>query len=138
MIPVINLSACTLSQSQLKVLGKGLSYSPTRDFNLYNTHYPESTNKKYFSTDIEDSKFLTFQDQSMICELRSLQQESSSLIDSPKKYVIPGNNQFYSIQSRPYSLDIYQDLLERELTALYQKVKNNDNLQGKAGNLTPQ
>lgn len=70
-----------------------------------------------------DTKYLSFEEQSLVCELRSLQQKSTALIDSPKKYVIPDNRYFYPLQSRPSCLDIFQELIERDLRELQKDIK---------------
>lgn len=129
-----------------------MNCSPTRTVDLYNTlldvnkfartltlkkHFlyanqDERKHKEYHATDATDTNFLSFEEQSLVCELRCLQQEIVALIDSPKKYTIPGNEYFYPLQSLPPSLDVFQELIERELTMLH----NNVNLGTKQNNLT--
>lgn len=62
---------------------------------------------------------MSFQDQTTLNTLRTLQQENTAMIEHPKMHVIPGNKALYPIHSRPASLDLFQDLVERNLTILH-------------------
>lgn len=66
---------------------------------------------------------MTFQEQSSVCVLRSLQQKTTPQVGCPKKYVLPDNANFYPIQSQLLTLDSFQDLVERDLTILHIKEK---------------
>lgn len=146
-IPVMNLSAGILSQVEIDVLSRGLNFCPTRKFNVYNTildvnRFARSlTLRKHFChMDSRGSasnhgvgvtncvpSFLGFRDQMAVCTLRSLQQESTALIDAPKNFLLPGNQGFYPFQSRPEAMDLFQDLIERDLVALHDKETRNCN-----------
>lgn len=143
---MINLSASILSQEHVSVLSRGLNYCPTTKFNLLNTlldvnklaqnltlHKHFFQDKKdsllqlartYTNITTEDNQFMTFEEQRSICILRSLQQENESIPIGTRNYKPIYNSSFYPIHSRPTTLDTFQELVERDLTKLYEKIKD--------------
>lgn len=87
-IPIINMSAGLLSQTEIGVLSKGFHFCPSKKFNLYNTILDVLTLRKHFKSSVPPSnparheikqytsQFSSFQDQCMISTLQSLQQDS--------------------------------------------------------------
>lgn len=138
--PVINISATILTSDQVNVLSRGLNYSPTKNFNLYNTlldvnkfvrnltlrrhFFNEPAIQNYDKTPSVHHNFTSFEDQRVISTLRSLQDDGLQGEGAPQRtYTFTGNKNFYPIQSRTASMDIYQDLVEKELTLLQSRLK---------------
>lgn len=48
-------------------------------------------------------------------------------MDFHKKYIIPGNKYFYPLQSRPSSLDVFQELIECDLRNLQENINSDAN-----------
>lgn len=146
---MINLSATILTESEINVLSKGLHFSPTKKFNLYNTlldvnrfAHSQTLRRHFFNQQACDRKsyrviqkkkvnFVDFEDQRVLNTLQNLQQDSA---DNPvmniKKYLPPGDRSFYPFYSRSFTMDAFQDLIERDLVALHennQRTHNNLN-----------
>lgn len=142
-VPVINLSASILTQSEIDVLSKGLIYSPSKKFHLYNTILDvnsfvrnltlrrlqtyEASIRSHSTMQKNNPEFVTFQEQTSICTLWSLQEESIAIVDFPREYRQPGNSSYYPLQSRSDTMEHFQDLKERDLTALYDNCEHTDN-----------
>lgn len=140
------MSTSILSFSEIKVLSKGLNFCPTNKFNLYNTILDVNkfsrnlTLRKHFCnlptkgmSNNSDSSgrqvppvFLSFPDQTSLHNLQLLQQDTTAMVTKPKIYTIPGNKDFYPFQSRPSTLDQFQDLVEQELIQLHKDVPQQD------------
>lgn len=70
-----------------------------------------------------------FKDLCNLNTLRSLQAESRNFNINPReKTFTPPNPHFYPINSRPNVLDIYHELVERDLVELHNKVKSNSDI----------
>lgn len=145
--PVVNISATIFSQDQINVLARGLNYSPTKDFNLYNTLLDVNrfirnlTFRKHFIKEQKPTirnyspitantqqEYMSFKDQTTVATFRSLDDMPKEEVQYRKyrKCTAPGNKNFYPIQSRTTSMDKCQDLVERDLTILHSKIQNYD------------
>lgn len=155
---VINLSAGSLSDSDVSLLSKGLNFCPSHHFDLFSTildvnklastltlqkhYFSEEKNVSSSSSDITPSGESTFSpllflDVCAHIDLTDLAYESSIDIDNgsfiPNPVLLKTRSDFYPINSRGRNMDSYQKLVERDLASLAKTIshKSTSNLNSK-------
>lgn len=145
--PVLNLSATILSTSELSVLSKGLGFSPTNSFNMFQTlmdvnrfarkltlrkHFlnspdEEPANKESVNNREEENpgRFVPFEDQRTASILQSLQ-DLPMIREDEVTTTKRQESRFYPIQSRPAGLDTFQELVEKDLRTLHVNTTKKD------------
>lgn len=147
-IQVVNMSAKVLTTTQTTVLSKRLSFPPTCRFNLYNTILDvnkfarditilkhsdtlETMAQDQPATQMENvtsndqmpeqlSRSFMFTDLMTQIQLQELPAESRELSTiQPSTTFRTTNREFYPVQSRTNSLELFQERMEQDLVTLY-------------------
>lgn len=87
---------------------------------IVDVDFPTSMIQKVRSTPL--SSFSSFGELCCICNLRSLEADSVSILNNCNPFQLP-NPHFYPILSCPATLDLFQEHIERDLSALYTSVR---------------
>lgn len=81
-----------------------------------------TSNKESINAKGDAERFMSFQEQSALSALQSLQDEGLILVQSPKKPDFNNRSKFYPIHYRPPILDSFQELVERDLKSFSNQV----------------
>ncbi|CAJ0966832.1 unnamed protein product [Ranitomeya imitator] len=146
---VINLSSYVISETQMDILSKGLTFSPTNEFDMYRTLLDVNkfvrnlTLKCHFFKEKSDQDAIqnlttqsdqttlgeigTFQELCSISDLRTLESESIESTKNLNSGYKSKKPYFYPVNSRPNILDSFQECIEEDLIELKKKSSCNHN-----------